>query len=142
MFTNAGRVEKTKLSLWSIVSDNLFLSLSLSLSLTPAHKPTPTRQLLTACERTFGAHISHTALTDIRTVEDAASYWVRWFEELAVAREREQQHWTRAHPPNVRVLRGSNRAGTEELLAEWIDEHGHEYDYAAARLSKVAPPPF
>ena len=67
---------------------------------------------------------------------------MRWFEEMAVAREREQQHWTRAHPPNVRVLRGSNRAGTEEQLAEWIDEHGHEYDYATARLSKVAPPPF
>lgn len=72
-------------------------------------------------------------------MDDAASYWEQRLATMAEAQLREQQHWTRVHPPNVRIVRGESREETEESLGEWLDEHGQEYDYAQARSER---PPF
>ena len=94
-------------------------------------------QLLTACERAFGVQIPHTALTEIRSVEDAARYWEQRSEMLAEAQQREQQHWTRAHPSNVKVLKADP---TEESLQEWLSANSiaiqDDFDYANAKAER------
>ena len=77
--------------------------------------------------------IPHVALTDIRTVEDAASYWEGRLAAVAEAKQREDQHWTRVHPSNVQVLIGDSRGATEEALREWLEVNGQEFDRSAAR---------
>ena len=101
-------------------------------------------QLLTACEDAFDARMPHAALTAIRSVEDAASYWEGRLEAEAAARLEEERHWTKVHPPNVRLIEGTSREEAEEALSEWMDEHGLRLDGGGARWEggSSAGPPF
>lgn len=79
-------------------------------------------QVLAACEREFGLLMPHASLDGVRTVEEAADYWVARHEAVAESARAHAEHWTRVHPSNVLVEREGEERGPE-VLAEWMREH-------------------
>lgn len=83
-------------------------------------------ELLVACEREFGLRIPHAAMSNIQTVEDAASYWEHRLESVRLAEEAAAAHWTQTHLPNVTVIRDANRLDREVKLQEWLEKQEGE----------------
>ena len=65
----------------------------------------------------------HAALTRIRSVEDAASYWESRLDEIAAAKRADEMHWSRVHPPNVHVLIRNTDEEESDALNDWLDTH-------------------
>jgi len=85
-------------------------------------------EVLTACEREFGLVMPHAALNDVRSVDDAVSYWEGRLSEIAAAEAAAAQHFTVAHPPNV-VIGGKGRG---EFILEWRRQYARQFDHLAA----------
>lgn len=90
-------------------------------------------ELLTACEREFNMQMPHAALTELRTIDDAASWWEAHLKALEAAAV------TELLPPNVRIFNKNQRLEAKEFMAlysrrfyddvppidepdEWVDE--------------------
>jgi hypothetical protein len=64
--------------------------------------------------------IPHAEMSDIRTVEDAASYWEQRLESVRLAKEAEAARWTNTRLPNVHVIRDTVRLDREAKLQQWL----------------------
>ena len=82
-------------------------------------------QLLTACEREFGLAMPHVALDEVKSIDDAVSYWEARFVSIQEAEEAAKKHYTVAAPPNVFIA----GAGRGDALREWLQQHGTSPDY-------------
>ena len=77
-------------------------------------------QLLTACEKEFGLVMPHGALNEVKSVDDAVSYWERRLAAVEEERIAAAKHYTVQHPPNV-VIGGKGRGA---VIREWQQQHG------------------
>ena len=62
----------------------------------------------------------HGALNEVKSVDDAVSYWERRLAAVEEERIAAAKHYTVQHPPNV-VIGGKGRGA---VIREWQQQHG------------------